>query len=549
MAEKDTILINIMYNGSYLNKYIGHEVINLKKADNDQHYIYVNPYGDVNSKYYKRIKYLLLARRSGYANTLEIMAIAYNLEPCIDFEKIKEEYEETKIDLNLITSKYKSRPRQNTITKLNKIMDRIKNDKYKKLNLDNDIINYIKKRIECLINQETLPNEWIENKIDKNFKIIKKAFNKQNDDIRGKIIHKYQMDYINKITDLKYDNKDLEKIFAENDGNEYSIYTTYHAKGFIRLKEPLYITDTTVKDKDTKYSSIERYNINEKLKQEEPINFSKYSLKMYFSKDYKKLAYEYLNGLIEDKLKEAKDDKNSTVIKTPQVEKIKINKNKRFFEIIGQEYNELAFSNLFQYIFGKKARKTFKNFVKKYLELDLHDNFQIERERNHVDLLVSDGSNLIIIENKIKSDINGTQLEDYCYLTNGMKKDKNNNYIKDDNLKLKYEKYKDENKRFCLFAPNYNHIKESLTISCKIDEDEKNTYNYKLIEYSDIRDYFQNNYEENDGKIDDYYNEFLNAIERHSHDVDNIQERQMFERFAERIAELDNPTSESDGVA
>ena len=32
--------------------------------------------------------------------------------------------------------------------------------------------------------------------------------------------------------------------------------------------------------------------------------------------------------------------------------------------------------------------------------------------------------------------------------------------------------------------------------------------------------------------------EFLYAIKNHIYDVDNIQERQMFERFAERIKEL-----------
>lgn len=32
-----------------------------------------------------------------------------------------------------------------------------------------------------------------------------------------------------------------------------------------------------------------------------------------------------------------------------------------------------------------------------------------------------------------------------------------------------------------------------------------------------------------------YFKEFKSAIERHSYDVDNIQEHQMFERFVEII--------------
>ena len=51
---------------------------------------------------------------------------------------------------------------------------------------------------------------------------------------------------------------------------------------------------------------------------------------------------------------------------------------------------------------------------------------------------------------------------------------------------------------------------------------------------------YTENYEEMSkyqSKIE-YYDEFLYAIERHSHDTDDIQERQMYERFAQRIEEL-----------
>ena len=38
----ETIILNRMYAGSYLEEHIGHEVINLFKADDGSNYIYVN---------------------------------------------------------------------------------------------------------------------------------------------------------------------------------------------------------------------------------------------------------------------------------------------------------------------------------------------------------------------------------------------------------------------------------------------------------------------------------------------------------------------------
>lgn len=558
MVKKDTILINIMYNGSYLNKYIGHEVINLKEADNHQHYIYVNPYGKVNKKYYEKINYMLLVRRSGYPNTLEILAIASDLNPCIkqeEFDKINTEYEEDAIDFKYIST-YKSKPRQETVKKIEKLKDRIKhglkyNNELIKLDLEDSIREDLIKRIDYLINGQDVPED-LKNRIEKNFDNIKKAFNCQRAQKRGKKIHECQMNYIdeNNKNDkdgltLTYSDKKLEEIFEKNDGNGCSIYTTYHARTFIRLETPVFITDTKILSKQKKYSEIKLYNINKDIEKTEQIKFSKSSLIMYFGEDYKNTskAYKKIKYLIEDIIKnQSKRDKNISNKNNNDKRRNNIDKNKRFFEIIGQEYNELAFSNLFQYIFGKKARTTFKNFVKKYLKLDLDDDFQIEREKNHVDLLISDGTHLIIIENKIKSDINGTQLTDYCYLTHGMKKNKND-YIENENLKDKFIKYRDDNKKFCLFAPDYNHIKkDELTAKCNIDK-KKKEYKYELVEYSKIWDYFSNHYSTKDGEKDSYYDEFLNAIERHSHGVDNIQEQQMFERFEERIKELNNPLS------
>ena len=57
--------------------------------------------------------------------------------------------------------------------------------------------------------------------------------------------------------------------------------------------------------------------------------------------------------------------------------------------------------------------------------------------------------------------------------------------------------------------------------------------NYRKISYKDLHEHFKNL------SINvDYYNEFLHTIERHSHRINDIKKRQMFERFADRIREL-----------
>ena len=66
--EKNVIVLNVMYSGKYLNDNMGHEIINLFKADNEievdgvkyQNFIYLNPYGNFSSAYTGRVKDMLM---------------------------------------------------------------------------------------------------------------------------------------------------------------------------------------------------------------------------------------------------------------------------------------------------------------------------------------------------------------------------------------------------------------------------------------------------------------------------------------------------------
>lgn len=77
--EKSAIILNHMFTGDYLNDNLGHEVINLFKADDKQNYIYLCRDGNYSKS--APPKYVIQVRRPLHSvHTLEIINIASNLE-------------------------------------------------------------------------------------------------------------------------------------------------------------------------------------------------------------------------------------------------------------------------------------------------------------------------------------------------------------------------------------------------------------------------------------------------------------------------------------
>lgn len=76
----ETIIINRMYAGGYPDDNIGHEIINTYQTDSGENYVYVNPWGAINS-HAENAKYVLLVRALtqhcfeviGYAGQLELL--------------------------------------------------------------------------------------------------------------------------------------------------------------------------------------------------------------------------------------------------------------------------------------------------------------------------------------------------------------------------------------------------------------------------------------------------------------------------------------------
>lgn len=78
-AQREDIVLNRMYTGSYLSSNLGHEVINMFQADNGKHYLYLNSKGNF-SNAGTSVGTMLLVRGIG-DKRVEVVGLAKNLKP------------------------------------------------------------------------------------------------------------------------------------------------------------------------------------------------------------------------------------------------------------------------------------------------------------------------------------------------------------------------------------------------------------------------------------------------------------------------------------
>lgn len=473
------ILLNKMYVGEYLIKNIGHEAINLLRADDGTNYIYINAYGTMEKEHNGKTDTVVLVRNAGIPNTLEVLAQAWGLEQVAKIEQSSREQE-------------------------------------------------------------------IQN------------------------LYKEQIKYI-KDNNVTYCGKLLNQIYDKNLKNDDDVYITFKAKEIRRPKRRTFITFCTDKeilpfiDKETCHLVY----LNELDKKETAsetvgtIDMARASLKMYIKNGIVKkeknrtfpnrkyqnqvYAFKQLQNLLEDG--ELWQNVNTTAT-ADTIKKNKLNEY-NFIDLVDKQYAEVTYSNLFQHIF-ESSPELFAKFADEVLSVDnlgnkianedgkilnISKNIKVKREEGHIDILIEDKENVIVIENKIKSDINGEkyniygelitdQLRDYYYYVNGNKR-QGDYYVPDKELE---NKYANKNSFFYIFAPDYNQINEARL--------EKNVLlgcvKYIIINYSRIYDFFNRYKKDYSDKIP-YYNEFLYALSKHTDLVDNVLEKEMQNRFANII--------------
>lgn len=501
MNEEDSVIIlNRMYVGDYLGENLGHEVINLIKSDNGNHYIYVNAHGTVNEEFYRR-----------------------------DEETIKK-------DVILLTR----------LVNISGI---------------NDTVEVLAKATGCKLCAKKEMQELFGNKED---------YKKQDKLTKAKKRHKINKDYI-KEKDIRYGGVLLNEIFANNDyagrTNDSAMFVTYKVDKIVKPKKRIYISRDELSDATKKFLKCDEKEV-EVFWLNQNSNGERYKpkgtdLKTYFKKGSKKeQAFENLKGIIDD---EDNWENNTIEEKTEDILENYKPREHNLIDIIHKTRDELTYSNLLAYMLMQEPLKaSFCSFFREKYSVNLSKNYVVAREEGNIDILIQDDENIIVIENKIKSAINGwktenknsesvtNQLHKYIHYVYGEVWDKNKScYKKVEETDKKYlsgkksqeesksqEEPQKRNRHFFILKPKYNNISEE-AINDEIKGFEKtNVENsgierkgkYKIISYADLYNHFK------DIKCNAaYFDEFKSAIERHSYDVDNIQEHQMFERFVEII--------------
>lgn len=307
---------------------------------------------------------------------------------------------------------------------------------------------------------------------------------------------------------LTYGGVSLVDLFNENSfrgslEDEKNAYTTFIADKVIKPKKQMYITDDeSVSDGMTFFIRTNK-------------GFGKQTLREFYNESEKPDSFNDLNQIIEDR--ELWEDTNTTQV-ISDLPEIKIDPYFNFLKIIRQEDNELVFSNMLAYFFSIN-REAFSRFACEVLFIDINTNFIIEREKKNIDMLISDEKNAVVIENKIKSSINGISDQHDIYSDEVQSQlKKYYQFVTTD------EEYHNKAVSCFIFSPNYNRIDLS-KFSCG----EK----YTVVYYREIYNFFV----ENRSLFEEipYFEDFINAMHKHTKDYDNDLEEEMQRRFQNTI--------------
>ena len=257
---------------------------------------------------------------------------------------------------------------------------------------------------------------------------------------------------------------------------------TFQCEKLLLPKKQIFILDSFYnKEVNTLFTT---YKLEDK-------RFAKQSLHMYVDDENNRKSFNTLLEMINSDLW------SERIIKIGDVS---YKNHYNFLSLIHKEDDELAFSNMFSYFFSNYPL-LFKSFSKEVLDIDISGNYIIKREYHNIDLWVEDDNNIIVIENKIKSGINGISPR-HDFSENGLIQSQLSTYYsfatnEANNKKKKY--------RFFIFVPNYNNINLKMYSASQ---------NYTKIKYKAIYDFLVTK------QVDDiYYKDFINALYKHTKDV------------------------------
>lgn len=309
---------------------------------------------------------------------------------------------------------------------------------------------------------------------------------------------KEQKDYIQK-NGIKYGGVPLNRIF-ENNKYQY-IFLTFKAEMVQTPLKKIYI------------------KFGETIKETKQ---AKTSLKQYISSSEQPNDYKNLQAIINDKQLWGNDTEKVPISENLTVQAPEIETN--FFEICGIQDSELAFSNALAF-FMEKYPELVSRFAKDVLKenFDTAKDFSVAKEEGdnatgRIDLLLRNKDKIVVIENKIKSHINGLVFNRKTKELDKTQLEKYYNYAN------KEAKEKKKELKCYLLMPNYNDIDIS---------DYGAGDKYTKIYYSQIFDFLKKQ-----NITDMYLKDFMKAMNKQTKKYDNDLYIEMKRRFFQQIKSI-----------
>ncbi len=362
----------------------------------------------------------------------------------------------------------------------------------------------------------------------------------------AKYIHDLQLEYIEQ-KEVKYNYKFINEVFEGNFHSVPPIYLTFKADCVKKAKNSIIIdySDTKIKN------ILKKAQVKKDNTEDNDVKLRNQSCLYYLSqKDFNKIIDTSKNGYNNDA---------NWVDTTKLQESTDKNDEETFIDIIRKPYDELVFSNMIAYYFenDKELFKKFYKYLKSIInndtikedELTINETYEISREykvdNGRIDILIRTDDSLFIIENKIKSDINGKQYDPYT----GKYSNQLINYYKHFNPDEKNgvdEDFKNIKQYYFIFTPNYNKIdkekiKEIIQSSKNMPEKEINKSCkiidlYNIIAYEDLYKFFKENKPKQVTSVKQkiYFEDFISSLEQHSHSCDDVVERRMENEFRQK---------------
>ncbi len=407
----ETIIIERMYAGKYLEENIGHEIINTFKTDDGENYIYISSGGFINSEY-RNTKYVLLVRLINQ-HCFEVLGYAGDLSLLLSEESLK------------------------------------RNNQKEAGIIDSEL-------------QSTL--------IEKN--------------------------------SIKYGGVKINDLLAEQ---ENTLFVTFKAETYraVSKQHKLYIVD------QQELADDNHIWIPDTI-------FSKQSLHMYFDTRERMSGYDALKKLVETP---------SNWEKTNTSEAINLNDSANnvfgILDIIGKTDDELAHSNWMAF-YLKNDKKLMEAFACMLLGTEENiSDIKAFREYHNIDLWLENENHIVVIENKIKSGINGVDQERHDIKGDGVQSQLSK-YI-DFGEEEAHKDGKDREPHFFIFLPDYSYKDEDLTPYLHHDK-------YRIIRYSELSDFFESH------ACDlPYYGDFKKALKKHASEYKKDLYEIMKDRFTKEI--------------